>query len=293
MSWKQFFKDNFRLLNSINIIEEKETSNGFDRTKEISDLLDIIERKIEEFMKTGFKLLDKNCNLETPLHITSKLGYLGVVKILIDKGADVNAIDIDLNTPLHLAFREVFSDKLLELTNSSIIRKISIIITILIDNGANINAKNIKRITPLHLATEKGIPMLVETLINKGADLDIENNLGDNPFHYACKYGYLKIVKIFISKSININVLNHCKRNSLHLAVQYDHPEIVKILLDNYININSIDDNNDTPIDIARMFKNYKMIELLKDKKKSETLNSSNENLTTLSRKVNKLLNRK
>jgi len=39
----------------------------------------------------------------TPLHLGSIRGHLGVVKLLIQNNADLNAVDMDFNCPLHYA----------------------------------------------------------------------------------------------------------------------------------------------------------------------------------------------
>ena len=39
----------------------------------------------------------------TPLHVAIKEGHYDVVELLIEKGADVNAKNINGNTPLHIA----------------------------------------------------------------------------------------------------------------------------------------------------------------------------------------------
>jgi ankyrin repeat protein len=45
----------------------------------------------------------KNCDGRTPLHFACKEGYLEVVKLLIELGADKEAKDKWNETPLHLA----------------------------------------------------------------------------------------------------------------------------------------------------------------------------------------------
>ena len=78
----------------------------------------------------------------TPLHLSAMYGLADVSKILIANGADVNAIDIKKDTPLHKAgerhvgaYQHPFGAA-----------------EDLIQNGADVNALNHRHWTPLHIA---------------------------------------------------------------------------------------------------------------------------------------------
>jgi ankyrin repeat protein len=92
----------------------------------------------------------------TPLHFNENYK---VLKLLIDRGADVNAPRDDGQTPLH-------------------IQNDSKIVQLLIDNGANVNALNMYGDTPLHLSEtlEK-----VKLLVSNGADINILNEDNELP----------------------------------------------------------------------------------------------------------------
>lgn len=69
----------------------------------------------------------------TPLMLAASLGYNQICRILIEAGANINAINLDSNTPLHLAVQ--YAD----------------VVDTLIDNGADINALNDDGYTPMML----------------------------------------------------------------------------------------------------------------------------------------------
>ena len=78
----------------------------------------------------------------TPLHLSAMYGLADVSKILIANGADVNALDIKKDTPLHKAgerhvgaYQHPFGAA-----------------EDLIQNGADVNAVNERQWTPLHIA---------------------------------------------------------------------------------------------------------------------------------------------
>jgi len=65
-----------------------------------------------------------------------------IITLLLDKGANVNALDNDMNTPLHKTFAVYQEDR----------RRA--IIQLLIDRGADINAQNKMGVTFMHLAVQ-------------------------------------------------------------------------------------------------------------------------------------------
>lgn len=70
-------------------------------------------------------------------------GLEDLVRILIDRGADINAVDVHSNTALHkiAESRNINGDKQYTIAE------------LLITNGANVNAKNVDDKTPIDLAT--------------------------------------------------------------------------------------------------------------------------------------------
>ncbi|KAL7032252.1 hypothetical protein ACKWTF_007263 [Chironomus riparius] len=85
--------------------------------------------------------------------------HKGIVQYLIEKGADINILDDRLDTPLHRAASLGRLD----------------IVKILIDKGANLNRQNRELNTPLHLALEDEQLTVGFLLIEAGADCKLEN----------------------------------------------------------------------------------------------------------------------
>ena len=273
MDWKSFFNENNRIIHS---------------SKDINS-------KIEEFIQNGASVNDKDKNHATPLHLASKCGYFEVIKILIRKEADVNAINHCGRTPLFFVFQEntrLLWPHLLEIETR--------IASFLIKKGAKVDIKDFSNITPLHLATKYGNLESVKILVENGADINFTSNFRERPIHLACEKGYLEILNIFISKGVDINVLDFFSRNCLHIVVQRNDLQMAKVLLDNYIDVNLLDRDGRTPMDLACLNKKDEMIKLFKKNarymldKKSKSLDSkdsSNENPITLSQRVKNLLN--
>ena len=55
---------------------------------------------------------------QTPLHLAALKGYPDMAEVLLDHGADVNAVDCDGDTPLHLSLERqaVFKNRMVKST---------------------------------------------------------------------------------------------------------------------------------------------------------------------------------
>jgi ankyrin repeat protein len=104
-------------------------------------------------------------------------GDADMVNDLLDKGADVDAIDgSDPGhiTPLMMAVSEGHMQAAM----------------VLIDGGADVNAKDSCGMTPLMKAAYWGCIDTVIILINNGADINASNDFGDTPLSLAFDEGH-------------------------------------------------------------------------------------------------------
>ncbi|MCJ7454695.1 MAG: ankyrin repeat domain-containing protein [Wolbachia endosymbiont of Homalodisca vitripennis] len=92
------------------------------------------------------------------------------MKLLVEKGVNVNAADVKGYTALHLAVTE----KRLEIVRE------------LIKSGANANAEEYgNKCTPLHLACMVGKVEVVKELVEAGAEIEQEDKFGMTAIDYA------------------------------------------------------------------------------------------------------------
>lgn len=99
---------------------------------------------------------EKNKNNESALHYACKESNLEIVKLLIDKAAEINAQDSKGNTPMHWA--------------ASANNKAAI--EVLLSRGADWSTKNLKNKTPENISKEKGKMEICKIL----ASVRIENS---------------------------------------------------------------------------------------------------------------------
>lgn len=107
----------------------------------------------------------------TPLHYSSRGNQRASTMVLIESGADVEGVDIKLNTPLLLASYVMALDGA----------------TALVERGANVNARSLRGDTALLIVARSAgipgapVPQMVGLLLQAGGDVLLRNNSGESP----------------------------------------------------------------------------------------------------------------
>lgn len=140
---------------------------------------DIVKYLVEE---CGAEVDACDDNLITPLHFAATSGNTEIMQYLIEKGADINHIDIDGRTPLVAAIIEERDEA----------------VKYLIDKGANINIKDEQSVTLLHYAAANGHIKLVAHLIDNGLDVNAVDKDGHTALIDAVTYGHVEVAKYLI-----------------------------------------------------------------------------------------------
>ncbi|MBC6686719.1 ankyrin repeat domain-containing protein [Wolbachia pipientis] len=125
-------------------------------------------KKEESLLENSCKnIYERDENGRTVLHYAVDAK---TVRLLVEKGANVNAADVKGHTALHLAIME----KRLEVVRE------------LIKSGADVNAEEYgNKCTPLHLACMVGEKEIVEELVKAGAEIEQADKFGMTAIDYA------------------------------------------------------------------------------------------------------------
>ena len=142
-----------------------------------------------------------------------------IVKLLINKGADINAIDNKNQTPLHIACKT---------GNPEIIK-------LLLDNDKDsLKSRDDYGNTPLHLACFEGNNIESLEIISKyKPNYELTNQYQCSALHSACSSkteNAPKIVEFLINNGANINAKDNRNQTPLDLAKQAKNYAIVNLL---------------------------------------------------------------
>lgn len=158
----------------------------------------------------------------TPLHAACTCGHLNLVKILVENGADLLAVNGDGNMPFDLCEDEETLDYLemqmvaqgitqdkIDLARASTEMQMITDLEDQISNGCDINSiVNEAGVTPLHVAAANGYSSAVKFLIKHGANVNVCDNDLWQPIHGAACWGneqHIKIVEMLVESGANIN----------------------------------------------------------------------------------------
>ena len=140
-----------------------------------------------------------------------------VFKFLIDCGADVNAVNNNMETPLHL----VCSSK--DLTS------------LLLRHNAQLDRVDRNGYTPLMLACQQKENAfgMITMLLASGTKVNGATRTSETPLHVACTEGFMKVVNLLVFVGADVNCENEKRVTPLMIAFRQDNGELACFLIEN------------------------------------------------------------
>ena len=237
-------------------------------------------KKIVNILLNSMKV--SQVNLEKHLMLALKLENIDIMKLLIDRGANVNR---------RIKYEQIETTFL----NEAVLSENKKSILLLLNKNADINMSNFVGETALMLALETGNIENILLLINRGADIRAINSKSDSITDIVIKKDLQKIFKTLIAKGINVNsaIINKDTilmkavklerieimkqlikagadidaiqngETALMKAVKYNKLNAVKLLLENGADTTIVNDQDQTVWDLALEYRHEKILELL------------------------------
>jgi ankyrin repeat protein len=198
---------------------------------------------------------------ETPLHVASRRGHVDVVQLLLEHGADAEALDDQESTPLHrasLSGHARIARILVELGANAEARDICgqspldvasgwgrvEVAQVLLEHGADVNAQGPGNCTPLHYANGEEVTRI---LLKYGADVNPLNIDGEPPLHVASRVGHVGTVRALLEYGVDASARDANNATPLHLASDWGHADVARLLLQCGSDIHARDDQGRTP----------------------------------------------
>jgi ankyrin repeat protein len=169
------------------------------------------------------RLVDEDCAIDekdgsskTPLHHACLNAGLHIVKLLLKKGADVNAQGGYYGNAFYAASYR---------GNEAIVK-------LLVEKGADVNAQGGEYGNALQAASEGGHEAIVKLLVEKGADVNEQGGYFGNALQAASYRGNEAIVKLLVEKGADVNAQGGSYGNALQAASSGGNEAIVKLLVE-------------------------------------------------------------
>lgn len=211
-----------------------------------TDNSDLIEFLIN---LANLNILDHEKN--TLLHTAAKRDNIRIITLLLDKGLDVNALNVYNETPIFNTIKiEEYERVVLEKENRILQMKLTTvnnleIFKLFVNRGALITLQDVNNNTLLHFCKHVEIFKL---LLEYDFDVNHKNNNGFTSLHIASEKGNLEIINMLIDKGALLNIKTRFGDTPLHYAIQNEHEDASKLLIDKGADVNSVDNKNVYPI---------------------------------------------
>lgn len=192
-------------------------------------------------------LLDKGADVmaqdpegtgETALHCAVVGGQAEAARVLLKRGAKVDAKSANGNTPLHSAVAHSHE-----------------LVRLLLENGANIDDQNNSRETPLLCAAKdsnrSGRGLDDQKIRSEEHEVDDPEEVLEEALRKVSVEGEITdeaIIQILVDKGANVHLMDNYDNCPLHCAAENGYTEMVKILLEKGADITARDSRGCTSL---------------------------------------------
>lgn len=241
----------------------------------LADRLDMAKVLIEK----GASLDARNDLGESPLYLAAGEGHSALVRLLLGRGGDPNAIcGRDSWTPLQSAtFAGHFEIARLLLANDGRLDILSAAglglaadVKAFLDRDPNqLGANDRFRNVPLCWAAKHGRVRVVEFLLSRNSPIACKDHDGRTPLLVAASKGHADVVQRLLAAGASANAWDYRGATALHLAAAGGHYRTVKLLLHGRARVRSKDFGSRTPLQIARSNGHLQIVDLLSGREAS------------------------
>ncbi|KIK51048.1 hypothetical protein GYMLUDRAFT_252394 [Collybiopsis luxurians FD-317 M1] len=232
-------------------IADKILSCGVDINMEISRYGNALQVAV---VKKRENMDDSSC---TVLHVAVNVQNQAIVKLLLEKGANVNAQGGQNGTALQAAVtagNEAILKLLLEkganvnaqggqygtALQAAVAQNNAVIVNILFQKGVDVNVPGGFYGSALQAAAAQDNEAMVQFLLEKGADVNLQGGHYGNALQAAIPSGNQALVNLLLSQGADVNVSGSYYGSALQAAVGIGSETLVNILIKKGANVNGV-----------------------------------------------------
>ncbi len=210
-------------------------------------------------VNAGVELKFHNLSDDSLLHVAAESGHIEAIRVLLDKGLDINKKGRFKETPIFLTVKNI------SISHSKAFK-------MLIDAGADLTARDRHISGLLHMAAASGNIEAIETLLKKKLNVNGTNIHGETPIFLAVENAHSDAFNMLVNAKADLNAVDSYGSSLLHVAAASGNIEIIKTLLNKGLDINYapkmppsvlIRDGTATPLYAAASAANHENIQFL------------------------------
>ncbi|KAJ8132703.1 hypothetical protein O1611_g922 [Lasiodiplodia mahajangana] len=199
----------------------------------------------------------------TALHEAAKGGFMDITKLLLEKNARADCIDVEGKTPSVYAFEKGHLSLFIQLFNAQVavspkpqVERISDEITLAYCRARNKvhgnSPERSKELTVLQIISEDDDQQaaVISFLLVTGTDPDCTNDQGEPALYLAIKHNKRRVLTALLDQGADPSKKtgSGLRESPLHLAVRLGLTYIIELLLEAGADVNSLDCTGRTPL---------------------------------------------
>ncbi|KAJ7833691.1 ankyrin repeat-containing domain protein [Mycena olivaceomarginata] len=158
-----------------------------------------------------------------PLYWAAKLGFLPIIPLLLQRGADVNAQSGKYGTALQAASLRSHLEPA----------------RLLLEHGADVNAQGGQYWSALRAASAEGHLELARLLLEHGAEVNAQGGEDGNALQAASSRGRLEVARLLLEHGAEVNAQGGQYWTALQAASAEGHLELARLLLEHGAEVNA------------------------------------------------------
>jgi ankyrin repeat protein len=242
-------RNRYEMLARLLLAVDSASINSWDKSNSTPLIVAVEQFNLEIVRMLLEKGADIHANSQgvSALYVASSAGYSQIVSLLLDKGANVDLRTDGHDTAIQIALAKGHIETAM----------------LLFEKGANVNAQGGIRGNALQVALAMGHKEIAMRLLAKGADINVQGGFYGNALQAASANRQNELVALLLERGADVNAQGGEYGSALQAATYDGCKEIVMLLLDKGANINAQGGRYGTALHTASRRSFREIVELL------------------------------